>query len=74
MSLTRARVLIALPCVLLATGCAPSVVPDALLTPAPCPAFPDTGSDRALGAYILQLDNCARTRGDQITAIRDIVK
>lgn len=74
MSLRRTSAWIALPCVLWVTGCAPSVVPDALLQPAPCPVFPSEGSDRALGAYILQLDNCARTRGDQINAIRDIVR
>jgi hypothetical protein len=61
---------------LVLTGCdVNSVVPEALLVPAPCPEFPPVGSgDRALGEYILRLDACAVERGAQLEAIAEIVR
>jgi hypothetical protein len=71
---TRLLVLTVLPCALLLTGCGQGAVPDALLAPYPCPMAPAVVSDRALAGYILQLDGCARARGDQIRAIAEVVR
>jgi hypothetical protein len=59
---------------LLLSACAQGAVPDALLNPYPCPEAPAVASDRALAGYLLQLDGCARARGDQINAIKEIVQ
>ena len=49
-------------------------VPDALLTPAECPAVPEAPSDRALGRYIVGLASCAEARGGQIEAVAEILR
>lgn len=72
--LSPARIL--LPCALSLTACGATdgPVPAALLIPAECPAVPAPGaSDRTIGAFVLALSSCAKSRGNQIEAIAEIL-